>query len=122
MKTLAPRLRGSRAPLHKANQSRGAWHLILLCGALSLVDISGAVAEEVMPDFVRSGTAGFVISHIQYALAGEASEIGACPDGMNSSYADPRDAYINFPEFDHQAPATFEEPRMQAMCLTPSVL
>lgn len=34
-------------------------------------------------DFIRGGEAGFVVSHIEYALAGDAAETGACPGGMS---------------------------------------
>ena len=32
--------------------------------------------------FVQDGKAGFVVSHIEYALARDAKDTGACPDGM----------------------------------------
>ena len=56
-----------------------------------------------LPSFVRNGVAGFVVSHIQYALAGDAAETGACPAGTNQSYRDLRQAFINFPEVQREA-------------------
>jgi hypothetical protein len=34
------------------------------------------------PAFVQDGKAAFVVAHIEYALAQDAKETGACPDGM----------------------------------------
>lgn len=37
------------------------------------------------PPFVRDGEADFVVSYIEYGLAADAAETGACPDGMSLS-------------------------------------
>lgn len=50
--------------------------------ALSLA--AGAFAA--WPDFVRDGRAGFVVSHIAYALGPDAEEAGTCPRGMTRNY------------------------------------
>ena len=36
----------------------------------------------------QNGQMGFVVSHIKYALSKDASETGACPDGMTKGYGD----------------------------------
>ena len=36
----------------------------------------------------QNGRMGFVVSHIKYALSKDASETGACPDGMTKGYGD----------------------------------
>jgi hypothetical protein len=56
---------------------------VRLLGWIALMALSGTVPAtygqgSVFPD----GAAGFVISHIAFALSRDASETGACPDGM----------------------------------------
>lgn len=41
--------------------------------------------------FVQNGTAGFVVSHIQYALSHDAKDTGACPAGMTQGMQKPPD-------------------------------
>jgi len=48
--------------------------------ALQLATTGSATAEV---PFVRDGEAGFVVSHIDFALAGEADPATACPAGMS---------------------------------------
>jgi hypothetical protein len=43
------------------------------------------MATHAEPRFVQGGTAGFVVSDIKYALGPDASETGACPDGMTKN-------------------------------------
>lgn len=56
--------------------------LRVLCGAFALLSGQPALAAAEAP-FVRDGEAGFVVSHIEYGLSGDAAETGACPDGMS---------------------------------------
>lgn len=39
-------------------------------------------ANADQPAFVQNGSAGFVVSHIEYALSKDAKDTGACPNGM----------------------------------------
>ena len=51
---------------------------------LALVALAGhPPAAGAQADFVIEGEAGFVVSHIEYALSHDAEETGACPDGMS---------------------------------------
>jgi hypothetical protein len=58
-----------------------------LAGAASAADVAGNVFQD--------GKAGFVVSHIAYALSKDASETGACPDGMSLG---PAQIYAASPE------------------------
>ena len=58
-----------------------------------LASRAGAQAE-----FVLDGEAGFVVAGIRYALSRDASETGACPDGMTEGYADKGDVFIGRPD------------------------
>ncbi len=107
------------------------------CGRIagSLLAVVGCVSSALaQPDFVRGGEAGFVVSHIQYAFAEEGAEdTGACPDGMNRSYVDPRDAYVNLPPIADAAGKSFDEleraaraiasanPEIKSFCLNPEL-
>lgn len=52
----------------------------------------GALAQ---PGWVQDGGAGFVVSSIRYALAADAEENGACPQGMTTGYADKSDVFVD---------------------------
>jgi hypothetical protein len=52
---------------------------------LSIIVASYAVTIHAEPRFMQGGTAGFVVSDIKYALGPDASETGACPDGMTKN-------------------------------------
>ena len=53
----------------------------------SLLSLGGATpAADVQTSVSQNGQAGFVVSHIAYALSKDASETGACPDGMTKGY------------------------------------
>jgi hypothetical protein len=52
---------------------------------LSIIVATYAVAIHAEPRFMQGGTAGFVVSDIKYALGPDASETGACPDGMTKN-------------------------------------
>lgn len=51
-----------------------------LVGPLTVAPFAWAAPA---PDFVRNGEAGFVVSHIEYALSQDAEETGACPNGLS---------------------------------------
>jgi hypothetical protein len=48
---------------------------------------SNASADE--SEFLRDGRAGFVVSHIEYALSKDAKDTGACPNGMTQGAKPP---------------------------------
>ena len=83
---------------------------------LSTHGVALLVAGGIMPgaafalsEFVRDGEAGFVVTHIEYALSRDAEETGACPLGMNQSYQDPREVYANLPPIQKKEGEGFEE-------------
>jgi hypothetical protein len=43
-------------------------------------------AADVPTNVFQNGQAGFIVSHIAYALSKDANETGACPDGMTKGY------------------------------------
>lgn len=50
----------------------------------------GTVPAHAEPAFIQNGKAGFVVSHIEYALSSkDAKETGACPAGMTQGMAKP---------------------------------
>jgi len=52
-------------------------------GAVTLCALSSTTLQAGSgPSFVHDGTAGFVVSHIEYALSQDAKDTGVCPDGM----------------------------------------
>src|SRR5690625_3777511 len=53
---------------------------VILGGVLAMATF--AIADE-SPFFLHEGEAGFVVSHIEFALARDAEETGACPAGMS---------------------------------------
>ncbi|MGI9294018.1 MAG: hypothetical protein ACR2PS_08550 [Pseudomonadales bacterium] len=53
-------------------------------------------------DFFQNGEAGFVVSHIEYALGEDAENSGACPEGMTVGYSDPGAAFHNLPALRRQ--------------------
>jgi hypothetical protein len=56
-------------------------------GGLALFSLSDVTpAADVQTNVLQNGQAGFVVSHIAYALSKDASETGACPDGMTKGY------------------------------------
>lgn len=71
----------------------------LACLALAAV-ASGARAQA---DFVQDGHAGFVVSHIRYALAEDADKTGACPEGLAEGYANKGDVFVDMPELQRGA-------------------
>ena len=63
--------------------------------AASIVLASSLAAQ---PQFISNGKAGFVLSHIEYALAEDAKDSGACPNGMTETYASPLKVFVNQPQ------------------------
>jgi hypothetical protein len=50
--------------------------------ALSAVAAGAASGADAPSNVFQNGEAGFIVSHIAYALSKDANETGACPDGM----------------------------------------
>lgn len=72
-------------------------------GGMPAFALSGAgLAAESQNAAFPDGKAGFVVSHIAYALSKDASETGACPDGMSSGYANPGDVFVAKPDLAQQ--------------------
>jgi hypothetical protein len=69
--------------------------VISLAGSIGLLTL--AHAQD-----TANGQLGFVVSHIAYALSKDASETGACPDGMTQGYANPGDVFVDHPELRQQ--------------------
>jgi hypothetical protein len=62
----------------------------------SLFLLGGAApAADIQTNVFQDGQAGFVVSHIAYALSKDASETGACPDGMTSGYKNFADVFVS---------------------------
>jgi hypothetical protein len=50
--------------------------------------LGAAQAADVPTNVFQNGEAGFIVSHIAYALSKDANETGACPDGMTQGNAE----------------------------------
>jgi hypothetical protein len=60
-----------------------------MLGGLAMFALDGATAAADAPiSASQSEQSGFIVSHIAYALSKDASETGACPDGMTKGYGD----------------------------------
>jgi hypothetical protein len=57
-------------------------YALALGGLVALASTDIALTSESSAPFVRDGKAGFVVSHMEYALGKDAGESGACPEGM----------------------------------------
>lgn len=66
---------------------------VALGGLTLCASISATLAETQAP-FVQGGKAGFVVAHIEYALAPDAKDTGACPNGMTQGYLNPGDIIV----------------------------
>jgi len=76
---------------------------------------------------------GFVVSHIAYALSKDASETGACPDGMTKGYSNPGDVFVDHPELRQQEGEledkynrrvygqALSDPSIKNLCLNPEL-
>jgi hypothetical protein len=100
-------------------------------------DISSKPAE--IPNVFQDGKAGFVVSHIAYALSHDASETGACPNGMSSGYGDSKgfssigDVFVNRPDLQRNEgegeqpyiqrvfSKAFSDPSIHNLCLNPEL-
>ncbi len=51
-------------------------------GGFAVFGLSAASAADLQTNVFQNGEAAFIVSHIAYALSKDASETGACPDGM----------------------------------------
>jgi len=56
--------------------------------------------------FIQDGKAGFVVSDFSYALSRDASDTGACPNGMSRGYANIGDVLLNRPDLQRRADET----------------
>jgi len=78
-----------------------AYRLAALIGSLTLWAMQTAPAAE-LPASFQNGQAGFVVSHIAYALGRDAKDSGACPDGMTSGYKNMGDVFLSKPDLQRQ--------------------
>jgi hypothetical protein len=58
---------------------------VAMLAGIALFTLDAAAADS-GANALPSGQVGFVVSHIKYALGKDASETGACPDGMTEGY------------------------------------
>ncbi len=84
-------------------------------------------------DFVHNGEAGFVVSHIEYALSKDAEETGACPEGMTQGYRNNGDVFVGRDELRREEGEMEEaflqrvfrdamsNPDVQNLCLNPEL-
>jgi hypothetical protein len=98
-----------------------------------LASVTGLVHGADAPSSAfENGQAGFVVSHIAYALSKDASETGACPDGITTGYSTAGDVYVNGPDSppipEATQPATLERtlravriPNKQNYCQNPEL-
>jgi hypothetical protein len=76
---------------------------------------AGTPDAQGQANFVQDGKAGFFVSHIEYGLSREASETGACPNGMTTGYLTAAQA-----DADRQAFArALVAPNGQNLCMNP---
>jgi hypothetical protein len=82
--------------------------------AIAAVTLGTGVSTAAEPQSVavQNGQAGFVVSHIAYALSKDAAETGACPDGMTSGYKNFGDVFVGKPELQRQ-PGEAEDKYLQ---------
>jgi hypothetical protein len=59
----------------------------LALSAFTIAMPCGNLLAATQAAFVQQGTAGFVVSHIEYALSKDAKDTGACPAGMTKGNA-----------------------------------
>jgi hypothetical protein len=65
------------------NAVAGAHHRVVLAFGFATLALGVAQAAGLSAGAFQDGKAGFVVSHIAYALSKDAGETGACPDGMS---------------------------------------
>jgi hypothetical protein len=106
----------------------------VVCAAFTLGALAGVAAAAETPDGVfQNGQAGFVVSHIAYALAKDAGETGACPDGMTSGYKNFGDAFVAKPDLQRKEgevedkylqrvfQKSMSDPNAKNLCLNPEL-
>ncbi len=88
--------------------------------SLALVGLTGHFSQAVAESpFVRDGEAGFVVSHIEYALSLAAEDNGACPNGMSKSYQNRGDAFLGSPDLTRRRGEQEEQP--VSLCMNPEL-
>ena len=97
-----------------------------LAGSLGLIGWAHAQTA-------KNDQLGFVVSHIAYALSKDASETGACPNGMTKGYANPGDVFVDHPELRQQEGEledkynrrvygqAMNDPSIKNLCLNPEL-
>lgn len=101
----------------RRRMSRLAGHV---AGTLACLLPLSAVA---LPDFIKGGKAGFVISGIRYALSQDSEEVGACPDGLSKADRDrgnPRAALVEV-QADGEGNGEAGETQIINLCLNPEM-
>jgi hypothetical protein len=110
---------------------RGYSSAKLTLGVIAMLLVVPGLPAQAEAPFVQNGRAGFVVSHIEYALSGEAGETAACPSGMSRNMAE---IFAMTPEGKRRAAESDEEygtrvrqgagvlstaPNGQNLCLNP---
>lgn len=109
-------------------------------GALALIALSGAaLAADSPANGPQNGQFGFVVSHIKYALGKDASDTGACPDGMTQGYGKTSgfngigDVFVSKPDLQRQEgevedkyvrrvfTQAMSDPNTKNLCLNPEL-
>jgi hypothetical protein len=67
-------------------------------GGTATLALTIAHAADVQTGAFPDGKAGFIVSHIAYALSKDATETGACPDGMTGGYKNFGDVFLSKPD------------------------
>jgi hypothetical protein len=106
----------------------------MVAAAVGSVSFSvAALAAEAAANAFPGGKAGFVVSHFAYALARDASESGACPEGMTSGYKNFGDVFVGKPELQRQPDEvedkyiqrvfrqSMSDPNAKNLCLNPEL-
>jgi hypothetical protein len=82
---------------------------VAMFSGMALFALAGATpAADSQSNARLNGQVGFVVSHIAYALSKDASETGACPEGMTKGYGDAGGfndigaAFVSRPELQHR--------------------
>jgi hypothetical protein len=97
---------------------RSAVQLAMMCGVLAggaMLALGAAPDAQGEASWVQDGKAGFFVSHIQYGLSHDASETGACPDGMTRGYMTSAEADADRAAFARAMTA----PNGQQLCQNP---
>jgi hypothetical protein len=108
-------------------------------GGLAIFSATAAPAADVAANAPQAGQTGFVVSHIAYALSKDASETGACPEGMTKGYGkstgfnDIGDAFIGKPDLQQKEgevedqyvrrvfTQAMSDPNVKNLCMNPEL-